>query len=114
MTRMLITVKIQAPKYVRGNYKFNSLEKFCDLLALIRSVSEDSLSSYIFSLAKDGRLNISKYGLSLDVKLDCPDYASANMLAKNVGLIVEWERFKPDKEKIRAFAKAFDSAKSRE
>jgi len=112
VTRMLITVKIQAPRYVRGDYKFNSLEKLCDLLALIGSIGEENLSSYIFGLAKDGRLNISKYGLSLDAKLDCPDYALANMLAKNVGLIVEWERFKPDKEKIRAFASAFDSAKS--
>lgn len=113
MMWMLITAKIQAPKYVRGDYKFNSLEKFFKFLVLIRSVGEENLSSYIFGLAKDGSLNISKYGLSLDVKLDCPDYALANMLAKDVGLIGKWERFKPDKKKIRAFAKAFDSAKSR-
>jgi len=109
---MLITLKIQAPKYVRGNYKFNSLEKLFDVLSLIRSVSGDNISSFIFSIAKDGRLNISKYGLSLDVTLDCPDYTFANKLAKRVGLIVGLERFKPDNEKIRAFAKAFDSAKS--
>ena len=111
---MLITAKIEAPKYVRGNYKFNSLEKLCDLFLLIRSVGEYNLSAFIFVLAKDGRLNISKYGLSLDVKLDCPDYALANELAKDVGLIAGWEKFKPDKGKILAFAKAFDSAKSRE
>ena len=114
MTKMLITAKIRAPKYVRGNYKFDNLAKLCDLFSLIRSIGEHNLSSYIFGLAKDGRLNISKYGLSLDVKLDCPDYALANELAKDVGLIAGWEKFKPDREKIQAFAKAFDCAKSRE
>lgn len=114
VTPMLITVKIRNPKYVRRNYEFDSLEKLYNMLALIRSVGKHNLSSYIFVLAKDGRLNLSKYGFSIDAKLDCPDYTLANKLAKDVGLIVGWERFKPDKEKTLAFAKAFDSAKSRE
>jgi len=108
---MLITVKIEAPRYVRRTYEFHSLEKLCDLLVLIRSVGEDNLSSFIFALAKDGRLNISKYGFSIDAALDCPDYALANKLAEDVGLIAGWEKFRPNKEKILAFAKAFDSAK---
>jgi len=99
---------------VRGNYTFDSLKKLYDVLSQIRSVSELELSSYIFGLAKDGRINISKYGLSIDLKLDTPDYALAKALARKVGLIVGLERFRPDREKIRAFAKAFDSAKSRE
>ena len=66
MTGILITVKIRAPKYVRGTYEFDSLEKLYDLLILIRSVGKYDLSSFIFALAKDGRLNISKYGLSID------------------------------------------------
>ena len=52
MTGILITVKIQTPKYVRGIYKFASLEKLYDLLTLIRSFGEDNLSSFIFTFAK--------------------------------------------------------------
>jgi len=110
MTKMLISVKIRAPKYVRRDYSFNSLEEFHNLLTLIRSVSEHDLSSFIFCLAKDGDLNINKHGLSIEAELDCPDYALANKLAEDVGLIVAWGRFKPDKRKILVFAKAFDSA----
>lgn len=112
MTKMLICVKMRAPKYVRRNYSLSSLEEFHNLLTLIESVSEHNLSSFIFHLAKDGNLNISKYGLSLEAKLDCPDYALANKLAEDVGLIVAQGRFKPDKGKILVFARAFDSAKS--
>lgn len=110
MTKMFITVKMRAPKYIRGNYDFDSLEKLYDFLLLIRSVGKSNLSPYIFAVAKDGRLNISKYGFSIDAKMDCPDYALANTLAKKLGLSISWEGFRTDK--IRDFCRAFDSAKS--
>lgn len=104
---MLITVKMQAPKYVRGDNKFDSLEKLFDFLLLIKSVGKRNLGPYIFALAKDGRLNISKYGFSINAKMDCPDYALANTLARKNDV-----RFAADIEKIRVFCKAFDTAKS--
>lgn len=108
----MINVRIDAPRYVQGMYKFKTLEQFYDLLVLIKSVGNRNLSSYIFVLAKDGTLNLSKYGFSIDARLDCSDYALANKLARDVGLIDTRKSFKPSKEKILAFAKAFDSAKS--
>jgi len=109
---MRIIAKIESPKYVRGIHRFDSLERFYDFLILIRSVGENNLGSFIFAIAKDGVLTLSKYGFSVDANLDCPDYALANKLAESTGLIDKWGRLKPQRVKIRAFVKAFDSAKS--
>jgi hypothetical protein len=110
---MLVRVNCRAPKYIRGQYTFDSLEKLYNFLSLIRSVSKDALSTYIFSVAKDGRLILSKYGLSLDITLDSPDYFLANKLAEGIGLIGSWQKFKPNTKKALDFAKAFDSSKAR-
>jgi len=109
---MLIVVKMRSPKYMRDTYRFASLQELYDMFVLIRSVGESNIGSYLFALAKDGNLNVSKYGFSIDARLDCPDYTLANKLARDVGLIVGIGRFTREKAKVKAFVKAFDSAKS--
>jgi len=109
---MRIVAKIEAPKYMRGIHRFDSLGRFCDFLVLIRSVGESNLGSFIFAIAKDGVLNLSKYGFSISANLDCPDYALASKLAENTGLIDKQGRFRPERAKVRAFVRAFDSARS--
>jgi len=107
---MKVVVKMEAPKYVRGSYTFDSLGKLYDFLALIKGLGESNIGPFIFTLAKDGVLNLSKYGFSINAKLDCADYVLANKLAKEIGLVNGFGRFKPAKAKILTFVKAFDSA----
>lgn len=110
---MYIKVRVRAPRYAQGTHELGSLEEFYNLLASIRNTGKYHLGSLPFHLAKDGELNISKYGFSVEAKLDCPDYFLANKLAEKVGLIAVCGKLKPEKEKIRAFVRAFDSASKR-
>lgn len=105
--------KIHAPRYAQRTHELGSLEEFYNLLASIRSTGKYHLGSLPFHLGTDGKLNISKYGFSIEAKLDYPDYFLTNKLAEEAGLIAAWGKMKPEKEKIRAFVRAFDSASKR-
>jgi len=110
---MVITVHCENPKYARGDFKFKGLSELYDWLTLIRSVSEDSISQFLFGIAKDGSLDISKYGLSVKIKSDFHDYFLANRIAEQVGLIGPMGKFMPSKDKAQRFAREFDIAAQR-
>jgi len=105
-----LNVKCRSPSYARGEYTFDSLQELLKWFQSVRSVSKRDRSNFIFAIAKDGELNLSKYGLSIDIKFDSSDYFLANRLAEETGLLRR-ETIRLNSEILIEFVKKFDTAK---
>ena len=104
-----ITVECASPKYVKGNYGFAKLKDVFNFLVRIKGFPRGYIGHWLLNIAKDGRIDgvyTARYGLKIES--DFHNYALAQKIAKETGLIQSFDKVSSKPEIAMAFAKAFD------
>lgn len=111
---MVVSVKIIAPKRIKGDYKFGRLEEL--YLWLIKNRIPKGYRRWaINQLAKVGRCNAYTGRLAVKMAYENYDYFLHGKLATKHGLIRGFRGtvYNPSDQKILAFTKDFDAVKSK-
>ena len=106
---MRISVKCKSPKYVKGNYDYAKLEDVFNFLLRIKGFPKGYVGHWLLNIAKDGRIDgvyTARYGLSIES--DFHNYALAQKIAKESGLLLSFDSVSSKLDTALAFAQSFD------
>jgi hypothetical protein len=104
-----ITIECEKPKYVKDTYHYQGLEDVYKFLLSIRGFPKGLIGHWLLNIAKEGFITpvrTARYDIGIDS--DFHNYAFAEKMAKEVGLVYSFDIVSPKLEKALAFAQAFD------